>query len=103
MKVKVIYTDFKGFSFLQNKAYLECHDRLPQGKKSVWWEKTLKNDFKTLSFDMGNKEVCVIHDMMVGSIGNQKCWSIDQIEKMLEEQGIFYQTYERDDVSRIFI
>lgn len=87
MKVKSLLVDLQGFLFLQEKAHKERGGEVTDNFKN-----NLEYDFNRLSFNLGRRKVVEILDRNLGGASNGKwtSWSVDEMAKMLAEQGMFY-------------
>ena len=86
MKVKSLLVDLQGYLFLQEKARKERG-----GEVTEKFKNHLEDNFNRLSFNLGRREVVEILDRNLGGASNGKwtSWSVEEMAKMLAEQGMF--------------
>lgn len=87
MKVKSLLVDLQGYLFLQEKSHKERGGEVTENFKNI-----VEANFNYLSFNLGRRKVVEILDRNLGgaSAGKWTSWSVDEMAKMLAEQGMFY-------------
>lgn len=87
MKVKSLLVELQGYLFLQEKSHQERGGEITDKFKNH-----LEYDFNRFCFNIGRRKVVEILDRNLGgaSGGKWTSWSVDEMEKMLAEQGMFY-------------